>query len=94
MDKNFNKWCNNIYSDIKTNNKKVVLIAGASASGKSYSAKKLCEYLEKQGLRACYFSADNYYKGISRIITEKAFLNNQQLQTINNQKEKIIMHIK
>lgn len=57
-------------------NKNIVLIAGASASGKSYMAESLKKYLEGNGLRVAQFSSDMYYKGISRIITEKTFLHN------------------
>lgn len=69
----------NVYQQVANNiknGKKVVLIAGASASGKSYTAKELCNYLNNIGINAVQFSADNYYKGISKIIVEKAILNN------------------
>lgn len=54
----------------------MVLIAGASASGKSYMAESLKKYLEDRGYRVAQFSSDMYYKGIARIITEKTFLRN------------------
>ena len=71
-------WCEKIEQQIKQNNKKIVLVAGASSSGKSYSSQVLCDYLCQNGIKARVYSADNYYKGVSRIITEKALQKNQQ----------------
>lgn len=62
----------------------LVLIAGASASGKSYMAESLKKYLERSGLRVAQFSSDMYYKGISRIITEKTFLHNVEFMSYIN----------
>ena len=70
-----NELFNNVKSKI-SNQKNVILIAGASASGKSYMAEKLKTYLENNGLKVAQFSSDMYYKGISRIITEKTFMHN------------------
>lgn len=64
--------------------KDMILIAGASASGKSYMAEKLKTYLETKGLRVAQFSSDMYYKGISRIITEKTFLHNVEFMPYIN----------
>ncbi len=55
------------------NDKKIILIAGASSSGKTFMAEKLKDYLSQKGKRVLQFSCDMYYKGISRIITEKLF---------------------
>ena len=70
---------NELFDNVKSKiskQKNVVLIAGASASGKSYMAEKLKNYLESNGLKVAQFSSDMYYKGISRIITEKTFMHN------------------
>lgn len=70
-----NELFNEIHSKI-SKQKNIVLIAGASASGKSYMAEHLKNYLQGEGLRVAQFSSDMYYKGIARIITEKTFLHN------------------
>lgn len=89
------KWQQDIFTEIKNNGqRKVVLIAGASGSGKSHNAKLLCEFLNDKGLRACVFSADNYYKGVSRIIVEKMFLNELSLKAYENKKSEIIGIVK
>lgn len=89
------KWQEDIHSEIKSNGqRKVVLIAGASGSGKSHNSKLLCEYLNDRGVKACVFSADNYYKGVSRIIVEKMFLNNLDLIKYESRKNEIIGIVK
>lgn len=90
----YNSWCENIYADIKENNKRIVLIAGASASGKSYGAKYLCDYLSKKGLSATYIQADNYYKGISRILVEKALIEDKDFKKFESLREELILAVK
>ncbi len=51
--------------------KAVILLAGASSSGKSFSAKLLQETLEEQGYKSVVLSTDSYNKGISGIICDK-----------------------
>ena len=82
-------WCEKIEQQIKQNNKKIVLVAGASSSGKSYSSQVLCDYLCQNGIKARVYSADNYYKGVSRIITEKALQKNGLYKNLLNQSEQI-----
>ncbi|MBO5884433.1 MAG: hypothetical protein J6Q51_01410, partial [Clostridia bacterium] len=60
----------------KLKEKKIVLVSGASSSGKSYMSNQMCKYFLKQNKKAIVFSADNYYKGLSRIVVQKAITNN------------------
>ena len=53
----------------------LILIAGASSSGKSYGAVFLKQMLEKMGHKACIISLDQYNGGLSRIIPNKVNLN-------------------
>lgn len=46
---------------IKDENKKVVLMAGPSSSGKTTSSKKLCLALESLGIRPVVLSMDDYF---------------------------------
>jgi uridine kinase len=46
---------------IQTSGKKVIYLAGASASGKSYIAEELAKRLEIAGKRVLTISSDNYY---------------------------------
>ncbi len=78
----------NLFKQIENNvlygKNNVILIAGASSSGKSYMALKLQDYLEAKGVRVAQFSSDMYYKGISRIITEKTFLHNIEFMSYSS----------
>ena len=87
--KEYKLWCEQIERQIKQKGKKIVLVAGASSSGKSYSSKVLCDYLCKNGIRAKVYSADNYYKGVSRIITEKALQKNNAYKNLLDESEQI-----
>lgn len=76
--KNFIEWSEKIKNEIKLDKeKKIILLAGASSSGKSYTAQKLNEYLNNFAIKSFVFTADSYYKGISRIITQKVLLKEQ-----------------
>ena len=72
---NIQKWCfTNLdltEEILEKNSKAVVLVAGASSSGKSYASNELKELFSKNGLRALSLSTDDYSKGISGIITDK-----------------------
>lgn len=70
------KWCESINKKLD-NTKKIVLIAGASSSGKSFCSEKLAEHLTNSGKKTALIPADMYYKGISATIVEKAFVNNK-----------------
>lgn len=87
--KEYKLWCEKIEQQIKQNGKKIVLVAGASSSGKSYSSQVLCDYLCKNGIRAKVYSADNYYKGVSRIITEKALQKNAAYKMFEQKSEQV-----
>lgn len=71
----FERWCYanlDLVEEQKSKNKKsLILIAGASASGKSYSTEKLKEFLENNGYKAFTMSTDDYNRGISGIVTTK-----------------------
>lgn len=49
----------------------IVLIGGASSSGKSFCAKQLYKVFRENNLKTLCLSSDNYNKGISGIITDK-----------------------
>lgn len=92
---NFNSWSESIFKEIQNfPQKKIVLIAGASGSGKSHNSKKLKSYLTEKGLNAVVFSADNYYKGISRLLVEKLFLENPDLAKYKNKQSEIVTNLK
>ena len=74
----------NVYNEIQADkNKKVVLIAGASSSGKSFCSQNLKAFLESKGIKTKVISADDYYKGISKTIVEKAIINNNFNRELN-----------
>ncbi|MBR2801880.1 MAG: nucleoside kinase [Erysipelotrichaceae bacterium] len=47
---------------IRSNNKRIILIAGPSSSGKTSFAKRLCIQLRVIGLRPIYLGTDDYFK--------------------------------
>lgn len=51
-----------IVSQIIGSKKKLIYVAGASASGKSYIAQLIAKELEKEGKTVLTISSDNYYK--------------------------------
>lgn len=58
-------------ADILASEKKLVFLAGASASGKTYIAEDIAKQLEAQGKRVLTLSSDNYYvsdTGIKSVI--------------------------
>ncbi len=65
--------------------KALILISGASSSGKSYGAIYLHEMLTKFGHRSCIISLDQYNVGLSHIIPNKVNSNyfNSSLLNIN-----------
>ena len=74
---NFESWSNNIYKALKKDkHKKIVLVAGASSSGKTFNAARLAKQLGCHGMKAVTISCDAYYKGLTDIIVEKAFAKN------------------
>ena len=72
---NLKKWFSSIEEDLKSNNKKFVIIGGASCSGKSVSTGFFKSYLENQGKKVLYIEADKYYKSMSTVLTEKTLKN-------------------
>jgi uridine kinase/adenylate cyclase class IV len=63
---------------LETEKKAVVLISGASSSGKSFSALYLKELLEENGHHALAISLDQYDYGLSGIIPNKVALKDFQ----------------
>lgn len=90
---NIKLWCKEIEKKISSE-KKVVLIAGASSSGKSFSSEILKEELEKEGKNVLLFSSDMFYKGISRTIVEKTFLHNSEFMKYSDKAPEITKLIK
>ena len=56
---------------LETSQKAIVLIAGASSSGKSYAARALENLLKESGHSSCTISLDQYNIGLSGIIPNK-----------------------
>ena len=56
-----------VSNDIIKNNTKLVLIAGASASGKSYIAEELVRQCNNSGKKTLLISSDNYYSDNSAL---------------------------
>lgn len=71
-----------IADDITNGNKKVVLIAGPSSSGKTTFAKRLCIHLRVNGLIPHVISLDDYYKNRSDIPFEAN--GRQDFESINS----------
>ena len=59
--------------------KPIVLVGGASSSGKSYISEQIKDFLEKNNIKSIILSTDNYNKGISEnifdIVNKKYFYN-------------------
>ena len=72
---NIIEWCYknlDLVEELKEENKKpVILIAGASSSGKSYSAGILKQFLIENGYNPLVLSTDNYNIGNSAIVFNK-----------------------
>ena len=60
--------------------KAIIHVSGASASGKTFSSEILVLKLQEEGHRCLLFSTDNYYKGISRLLSDKVNLNYYDLK--------------
>ncbi len=73
----------------KTPQKQVVLIGGASSSGKSFSAKQLASLFNSDNISTALISADEYYKGIAKIIISKALAIQQFEENITKNLDKI-----
>lgn len=69
------KWVNAnldlVEETLEKHSKAVIVIAGASSSGKSYSAKVLQQGIDYSGRKSLIISLDNYNIGISGIIPNK-----------------------
>ena len=94
--KDVSRWCYCNLDLIEENrehgNKSVVLIAGASSSGKSFMSNYFKQFLLSKGIRSVIISTDDYNKGIAKNVFEivnKKYYNGE----IKNEK-KIIEIIK
>lgn len=67
---NMDKWIKSIEKEVDSG-KNLILIAGASSSGKSFNSEHLEKYLSNKH-RVLLISADNFYKGVAKIAVEKA----------------------
>ena len=70
-----------LIEECKENNvKPVILIAGASSSGKSYTSKALSEFLKDRNYRVATISTDDYNNGIAKnifkLVNKKYYKNN------------------
>lgn len=71
--------------------KVVILVSGASASGKTYSSNILLDKLESHGHKCLLFSTDNYYKGLARML---AFQVNKNFYKKSLDEELLASHIR
>ena len=83
---------------LETERKAVILISGASSSGKSFSAEYLRDVLKENGHRALAISLDQYDYGLSGIIPNKVNANDFQksipnLPEIENRIRQIIIDL-
>lgn len=83
------RWVDAVYNDAVPSKKRLILIAGASGSGKSHSAKQLVKGFNECGHRALHLEADMYYKGISRIIVQKALMSSPYFKDYVDRAEEI-----
>lgn len=60
---------------LEDNNKALIIIAGASSSGKSFLSSSLTQAFKRNGKRCLTFSLDQYNFGLSGIIPNKVNLN-------------------
>lgn len=72
MDKTQKEWISNIKKALNEKNAKVLLLSGASAAGKTFMSEQFSKALKKDNLNVYIFSTDNFYKGITRNIIDKA----------------------
>lgn len=79
-----------VYEDYASNrDKNIILMAGPSSSGKGFESKKLAEYFRNNGENVILIEADNYYKGMSRIIVEKS-LKDKRFEQYAGQTDEIV----
>lgn len=93
---NKNKWCyanlDLVEEIIETGNKPIVMVCGASSSGKSYCSNILKSFFEEKGFKTITISTDDYSKGISKIIFDAT--NSKYYNGLLENKEKIVEIIK
>ena len=98
---NFTEW---LYSNLdlieeckEKGLKPIILIGGASSSGKSYTSKMLKNFLSDKGLRTIIISTDNYNKGLAEnvfdIVNKKYYGGSiKNRPQITNEIKKIIIN--
>lgn len=86
---NLEDWLKKMTEEVKAvlaeQERAVISMAGASASGKGEASDRLKENLEQDGIETAIFSTDNFYKGISRMVTENLpnHLSEEELELID-----------
>lgn len=90
-----NKW---IYANLdlteqilESYNKAIILVAGASSSGKSYASESLNQIFEQNNKKCVVISTDSYNKGVSGIIFDKV---NEKLGNTISPRDEIVSIIK
>ncbi|MBQ7307609.1 MAG: hypothetical protein IJW82_03680 [Clostridia bacterium] len=66
------EWIAEIKKLVKEKNCKALLLSGASAAGKTFMSEEVSKVLTDEGKKVFIFSTDNFYKGITRNILDKA----------------------
>lgn len=66
------EWINAIKNMVQEKKCKTLLLSGASAAGKTFMSEELAKVLSDEGKKVFIFSTDNFYKGITRNILDKA----------------------
>lgn len=79
---NFENWSKKIFNELKNKQKKVILLAGASCSGKSFNAIRLAKQLGCMGKNVAILPSDNYHRSYALILTEKTISHNKFPDTI------------
>ena len=73
-----------IADQIRTNGRRIILIAGPSASGKTTFAQRLCIQLRVNGLRPLYMGTDDYFRERGEMIPdENGKLNFEDLTAVD-----------
>lgn len=81
-----------VEESLEKGNKPVLLVSGASSSGKSYSTEYLMRLLNSTGHHSLILSLDKYNVGLSRIIPNKVALNDFDNHIDNLGKIEEIIH--
>lgn len=78
---------------LKDQERAMVNIAGASASGKGEACRQSKESLKKQGKRVLKLETDDFYKGISQMVMEKVIAKNPKIKSDPNEVYEMVRKI-